>query len=1098
MEGAVTRAFQHPPSKEVFSRRPARPAGTTSAIFDADSDVALSASFTPGSRGPIVSEVGIALGNQMMHWDIRWQLVLAMSVATLPALSAAQQSGTITGRVVNGVTQAPIVDAQVGIVGTSRGVRTGEDGRYRIPSVSTGRISLRVTRISFESQTQQVTVTANGTATADFALSVSITALDAIVVSATGETQRKRESGVSIGMIDTSMLNLATVPNFSSILSSRTAGVTVQQSGGTTGTGSRIRIRGSNSISLSNDPLLIVDGVRLNNSTAAFSIGLGGQTTSRFDDINPDDIENIEIIKGPAASALYGTAAANGVIQVTTKRGSAGKTKWNSFAEYGTLNNETVFPANFAVIGVTTAAVPARTTTCTLEKQVQQSCIPKVDSIAQWNPLMNVSPFTTGQRSMVGLNASGGSDVVTYYLGGDLEREQGVASPNLLKRVNLRANVRAQLRPTVDATMTVGYLTGRTDLPFNDNTSFGPIGAGLLGKAFDCSRTTFTTTPSCGIDSLGRGYFNANVPATDIYKLTNESNIDHLTIGLNSNWQALSWLRGVGQTGVDVIQRYDFQLEPPNLINTSALDLLGSKFGGRTTIPTYTANGSGIATFQLTPVLQSSTSLGGSFTREEFHSTTASGVGLLAGTAGLGTTSSQFSVGETNNEVVTLGVFGQEQLAWNDRLFLTASLRGDQSSTFGSAAGKIYYPSASASWVISEQPGFPTIGFLNQLRLRTAYGKSGQRPSFRQGNTTLSGVSTPINGVEVSSITVGTTGNSLLKPETSTEFEGGFEASMFNSRLGLDLTAYTKKTQDALINVTLPGSLGVTTTAPKNLGQVSNSGYEAQANLTIIDTHALNIQATMTASRTHNLVVDVGRDATGNTLPPITIGFNGVGQHRDGYPLGSFFQRKILSFKDLNADGIISRVNCPAYGGTANPQLVGGPKCEIVLSDSAEYLGAPIPSREATFSPTATLFQRVKFAALIDYRGGFTQYNFTRQFRCATIQNCQDINDKTTPLADQAKAIAALMGTATGYIEDASYTKLRELSATVTLPPAWARHVGGGNLSLTVAGRNLKTWTKYTGFDPEVNSNNGNNFNTADFLAQPPVRYFTTRITVTY
>jgi TonB-dependent SusC/RagA subfamily outer membrane receptor len=217
-------------------------------------------------------------------------------------------------------------------------------------------------------------------------------------------------------------------------------------------------------LSLSNDPLLIVDGIRVDNNAASSTIGVGGQTPSRFNDINPEDIETIDVLKGPAAGALYGTAAANGVIQITTKRGRPGKTRFTVYGETGTIKDETVFPANFAQIGRTTAG--ARTTNCNLDSQTRNLCTPTPDSLVRFSPLAQYSPFITGQRGSYGVSAIGGNDRVNYYVGGNYDRQQGVFDANTDQRVGGRLNLSAQLSDNWNVQLGSNYLADhprRTD-----------------------------------------------------------------------------------------------------------------------------------------------------------------------------------------------------------------------------------------------------------------------------------------------------------------------------------------------------------------------------------------------------------------------------------------------------------------------------------------------------------------------------------------------------------------------------------------------------------------------------------------------------------
>ena len=1037
-----------------------------------------------------------------------WVAGALVALTAAPGVARAQDvaGGTITGRVTDSAGTQPIVGVTVVVPGTQRGTLTVTDGTFRLAGVAPGTVQVRAQRIGYAPATQTATVTAGGTTTLNFALKAAVTTLNEVVVTATGQNARRREQGASTATIDTGRLNLAATPTLSNVLQGRTAGVTVQVGGGTTGTASRIRIRGSNSLSLNNDPLIIVDGVYLNNNTQGATFGVGGQTTSRFDDINPEDIENIEVIKGPSAAALYGTAAANGVIQITTKRGVAGRTRWNAYAEGGTQRDVIAYPDNYSSVG-SNPTTGARLTGsgCSIDRQAQRLCTLR-DTLATANPLENASPFRTGNRSTFGLNASGGSASATYFLGGEIEREQGIYDPNNVGRVTVRSNVNAQLLPKLRAQVNASYLRSETRLPFNDNTSFGAISQGLLGKAFDCNAQTVDVEPAClrtstnRGDSTSRGYFNSNTTPESFYVVRTQQNISRFVGGGTVNWEPFTWLTGVGRAGIDLVNRYDQTLTPPNQIFLSQALIEGSRFQSRSEVPSYSANVTFTGTFDINENVTSATSVGGQYLNEILRRTDASGAVLLPGTESLNGASARFTVGEFNQQVKTVGGYVEQRFGIADRFFLTTALRADNNSAFGSDFGFVYYPAVNASWVVSEEGFFPKADFLEQVRLRAAYGRSGQRPGFRQAQTFFDPVSVreAAGTTDLPAITVGGTGNVTLKPEVSSEYEGGFDVGMFGNRLSLELTGYRKRTADALVNRVLAPSLGVTLNQFANLGLIENRGAELQLNVTPIDAARFKYEANASFTANQNRILQLGEG-----ISPIIFSFNSVQQHRGGYPAGGYFQRRILSADDLNSDGLISRVNCPAYGGAANPQVVGGPQCEVVLSDSVEYLGSPLPTREFNLNNTFTLFSNVKLTALFNYRGGLKQFNSTEEFRCGTIQNCRGIQDPNAPLAEQARAVARLMGTNAGYIEDADLVRLREVALTFALPDRLLRGTRASGASLTLAGRNLALWTDYTGFDPEVNSlaaglGANANFGNADFLAQPPVRAFTARLSLNF
>jgi TonB-dependent SusC/RagA subfamily outer membrane receptor len=315
--------------------------------------------------------------------------VAVVAVAWDAATAGAQQpaaAGTITGRVTEQGSGAPLAAAQVFVVGSTRGAITAENGSYRIPGVPSGSVEVRVRRLGFAAQTRTVTVTPNGTATADFTVArAAATQLEQVVVTATGEQQRVREQGNAVGVIPTlEPERLAAVQNFSQALAGQAPGVQVLQSAGTTGAGARIRIRGANSISLSNEPLIIIDGVRVNSNASSTAFGVGGQTPSRLNDINPEDIERVEVLKGPAAAGLFGTQAANGVIQIFTKRGAVGRAQWNTFAERGRIDEVGEYPDNW---GAWRTANGRPAFGCNLISVNSGAC--RQDSLATFNPLEN-------------------------------------------------------------------------------------------------------------------------------------------------------------------------------------------------------------------------------------------------------------------------------------------------------------------------------------------------------------------------------------------------------------------------------------------------------------------------------------------------------------------------------------------------------------------------------------------------------------------------------------------------------------------------------------------------------------------------------------
>ena len=980
--------------------------------------------------------------------NTRW--IVALALALLPAGAFAQARGTITGRVTDQANQQGLAGVQVIVVSTGARGTTDQQGTYRIPGVAAGQYQVSATRIGYETRTQSVAVAAGQTATANFALSASALELGGLVVTASGREQRTRELGNAVGNINVSEVELAAVPNVSSLIQGRTAGVTVTLASGEVGTASRIRIRGSNSVSLSNEPLVIVDGVRIT-STEVTTVG-SLQSVSRLNDINPEDIESIEILKGPAAAALYGTAAANGVIQITTKRGVAGAPRWNVYTEYTQIKDVTDYPAS------------ARAD-CYLVDVAEGDC-DEVTGYIEFNPLETpgFSPFVDGRRRQVGLNVSGGTDAVTYYLGGDVEDEQGIYVTNSADRYNLRANLTTRLSDQLNFSFRSGYNRSDAALPQNDNNLYGYLLNGLLGSG--------DSTVSCGTYGICKA-------ETEAFDAGQESS--RFTASANANYRPLGWLSIVGTAGIDQVNRHDFETVGPNRIRpvVSGLIPIGYRESNRVEVTNLTGTADATATFDLRENLVSTTSVGTQYHGEEYHDTRAFGRGLAPGTESLGGTSQLFTVDENSTENVTIGVYGQQQLAINDRLFLTGALRADNNSAFGNEFGWVAYPSVSASWVLSDEPFFPSISALSNLRLRAAWGQSGLRPSFRDAITYYTPEAVRISGTDVSAVTVAGTGNADLRPEIATELELGFDLGLLNDRVGLELTYYNKESEDALVQRRLAPSLGLTTTRFENIGSVQNKGFEALLNARLLEQRNFQWDVTLSGSTTKNELVELGEG-----IDPIIMGGSRVQQrHQEGYPLGGYWGREV-TFADANGDGLLQ-------------------VSEVSLADSTTYMGTPFPTQEASLNTNVTLFNTVRVSGLLDYKGGHKQMNFTRFDRCSWEAICPAQFDRArTNLTDQAGLIAYYYLTnqenTTVYLEDSDFVKLREVSVSLMAPSRWTDRFNMSGLRLTVSGRNLYTWTEYSGFDPEVNGFGLTNFQTYDYYTTPPSRYLTARVDVNF
>lgn len=996
--------------------------------------------------------------------------VVALALLALAAPANAQDRATVTGVVTDAGTMGPLAGAQVQIEGTNFGQLANAEGRFVIANIPPGTHTLRAVYIGYGPVAHEFTVAAGETAEVNFELSTSALALDGIVVTATGQ-QRKRELGNAVGDIDAAGIReVAPINNLSDLLQGRSAGVQILNSAGTSGVGSRIRIRGSSSISLSNEPLVYVDGIRVDNRMSG--LGAGGQESSRLDDFNPEDIESIEIVKGPSAATLYGTEAANGVIRITTRRGLPGATRWNVWTEGGIIEEPNTYPLNFAGLD---AGSERYGRACRLNEVAQGLC--NQTSIESYQVLHDpdLTPIDDGNRTQYGLSVTGGSERINYYIAGELETEVGpyslpdpdredleargvpitseVERPNQLRRKNLRVNLNSQVADRVTLALQMSYLDSHFAYMGNDNNSFGFLPSAYFGGS-NPDRAWGFQRPA---QLFGRTF----------YQDTNR-----MTAGGTVTWDPMEWLEVRGTAGVDYYNRGDVSFFARD-IGVPGDSNRGRKDTDYINQWQYTFDASSTASFDLTESITSRSTVGVQYFENQFKGTTAWGIDIVNGGSSIGLAAETFS-SEFHTFEKTAGLFIDQQFGLNDRLFVTGAIRADDNSAFGQDFDLIYYPKAGLSWIASEEEFFPEIPFVDQLRFRGAWGKSGLQPGSDDAIRTLAAtaITTPADETG-SGVSIGSIGNSLLEPERSSEIEVGFDAEIAGGRAGLEFTYYDKRTDGALITVPLAPSLGASASRWVNIGEVQNKGYEATLTAGLVEVSDFSWDITLSGSINQNELLSLGEGTE-----PIGSQTRFV----PGFPLGGQWDRPILGWNDGDGNSILT------------PD-------ELMIGDTIEYIGPGQPENQLTIISNFRILESVNVYGMLDYRGNYVAYNNTERFRCR-FRLCQALIDPATPIDEQARAVASLLHpsqTVWGYMEKGDFWKLREVSVRYDLPEFITSQIGASRGSLTLSGRNLGTWTDYTGMDPEINWNgSGDNFGVSEFLTQPPVRYYTARVNFTF
>ncbi len=982
------------------------------------------------------------------RWSCRWRggpvllgLVAALFAPLVPA--AAQGAGVIAGTVVND-RGSPISDAQIAVEG-QQGVGTTSDasGRFRLAGIAgAGQVEINVRRIGYQPRTVTATI---GASDVRIVLTERALELGGLVTTGTAGVTEKRAIGNAVTTVNASEV-VATQPinNFQDLLNGRAAGVSVVASSGQVGTGSRIRVRGASSLSLNNNPLIFVDGVRVDNTQASGPINqaFGSASISRWNDFNPDDIESLEIIKGPAAATLYGTEAAAGVIQIITKKGAAGRPTWNVTYRMGAnwvpdwINR---FEDNWGTIpraGSATALDTVSISTRQLNDSLQAN--------------FGNDIFSTGTLQDLQMSVSGGTPTLRYYVGGGYEENQGAERVNRLLRTSVRANLSITPSDAWDVQTSMAYTTGRTYLPYESG------GGGGTWAAYFAQPNFLYTGRNPGNPQLG---FRSGPP--DIYYQAYNlfQDADRFTTSLTLTNRPVSWFNHRLILGLDRLAEDNQTVTPRNdplALRYTAFSAAGAPTNGSIAVSTRDVT---VTTFDYLANLdlnvneswRSVSSAGGQFFGRKSLSRAANANGFPAiGLVSLAAAAIRNVGVDELFENNTVGGFLQQQFVWNNRLFLTGAIRADDNSAFGTNFDIVTYPKLSASYVISEEPSISLPSFVSQLRLRAAYGGSGQQPGAFDATRTygaLGGFLTPISY-----------GNPDLGPERSLETELGFEASLWDDRLGLDVTYFNGVTKDAILSRLAPPSAGFPGLQLFNAGQVDRSGLEWLVRYQALNRENFGLDFTVSGSMLKYEIASLG---PGTDVVSLSSNI----EHHVGYAPGAWWDRRIVSADFDAATKRATNVMCDDGNG-GSVDCAAAPRV---------FLGNSVPTREGSFGAGVTLYKNLRVNAFFDYRGGYSKLDGNFRVRCGAFVLCHELYYPEDPQysREHIAAVQALLGYTHHLIHDASFTRFRELSATYTLPMSVARTLRSSRASITVAGRNLGLWTKFPGIEPEASFNGG-------------------------
>ncbi|MGH7459472.1 MAG: TonB-dependent receptor domain-containing protein [Longimicrobiales bacterium] len=998
---------------------------------------------------------------------------LVMALVTMPA--AAQQTGSVTGTVVDKSGRQPLNGAQVSIDGTQLGTLTDARGRYTITNLPAGSIVLRATYIGYRSESQTATVTAGQAATAAFELGVSAVSLNEVVVTGTASTGTERKQlGATVSSVSVSAVQeRVPVVDVGSVLQSRLPGVRSIGTVGGVGATRDLRIRGTSSANLTQRPVIYIDGVKVDNNGQEWGSGMGtsccsfsgGAGVDRLSDLNPNDIDRIEVIKGAAAGTLYGSEATNGVIQIFTKKGrSDSAPRWTIQATGGYQrvreNLPTTLYPNFLGSDGTRAHDPNKS-------------------------LLENGPYTALDGTV-----QGGSNTSTYFLSAGYVNEQGSIQPNWMKRGNLRLNLHWLASQKVSFDVTSAYTRNRIFELQQGNNWNALLGNTLYGAPYNACQAGGL----CGADGTPRPYGEpwASVVALKAMETTND--VNRWTGGVTMNYNVTSNFTNKIQLGLDALSEERARLQPFGYAYQFVPD--GEKGLLYRNFRSVTAEYLGSVSFEeILPRLSTRLSFGAQGFQTVDRRNSAVGKGYAA--PGVTTVNGgRVTTGaEQFEEVVQVGYFGQNRLAFADKLFLTTGVRIDGNSAFGQDYGYQVYPNAQLSYDLSSEPWIPS--FISNLRLRGALGTAGLAPGAFDRLLTFTPFQT---GDDDSGVRPSSPGNVELGPERTTEIEAGFEAGLLNERIGLDFTVYRRNTQDAILEVQLPFSQRFGSNPRSNIGEILDQGYELSLRLTPIESSRLRWSADLRFDGNHNEITDLGRDLdTDSTVER-------RGNYRVRYPVRHNFQRVVCSEKYLRevaADGTVIR-----NGACASAQGYNPTTRRFTLTDSTVFLGRSLPGFNASLGNELT-FGAFRLYALVSLEQGAWFSNGTRDqsivFRThddylkyvgeAGSPDCLSATsfiDASRRYCETAKSDSVFRFANTASLwNQRDHVRLREISLGYVVPESFSNRLGLGRTMLTFAGQNLHWWDKCQCIDPSGNYQGGDDDGlTSNYLANPQPRMF--------
>ena len=1034
--------------------------------------------------------------------------LLGVSVLLVPAMLSAQERATISGRVTVDGSAQPLSGATVAIAALNLRSVTDDQGRYSLNAIPVGSHSLRVTRLGYRPSTRQVTLVAGGT-TVDIAMGSDPLRLEEMVVTGYGEQRRRNLTGAIASLRPEETVKDVPLTSVMQALQGRMSGVQVVQNAGNPGNAITVRVRGSSSIQGGNDPLYVVDGVPVTQGNqGALGIGMGGQGIDAVSDLNPSEIESIEVLKDASAAAIYGSRASNGVVLITTKRGTANRPEVTFGSYYGMQKepkrvdflNATQYMEIYNE-GLTArfgaASLPANggyqdwycyeSTTSNCETEVPAG----VDT--DWLSLvLKEAPMANLEGAV-----RGGTERVRYYVAGSGVEQDGLIRNMGYSRLNGRVNL--DYVPYSKLTLGTNVSLGRsvTNRHSSDNTIYSAWANAMANPPIE---------PVKNADGTWYNTLYSN-PVAQLEVTANEERAVRILGNAFAQYNVMEGVTARVGAGLDQLNMNGRQWDSPVYGAWASSGGRGRAASRGVTKNTFegTVNFnrllqdkhefSGVVGSSVETNTEADNYVQGTSFPTEFFKQVTSAATISTGSS-------------TLVEWNLVSYFGRLSYTWNERVTTTFNVRRDGSSRFGTDNRFGTFPSASVLWRVGDESFMQSQSFVGNLALRASYGLTGNQQSL--GNFASRGLfGGGSNYNDQPGISPSQLANPELKWEKTTQMNVGADFSVWDDRVAFAVDYYDKQTDDLLVQQPLPRSTGFSNIW-SNVGSMENKGFEfsTTANIFRAQTqNGFNWTAVVNVSHNKNKVTELYNNT------PIATGF--AGRIEAGKPLGFFYGHVVegifqtqaevaahatqtvnanplratsagdLKFKDLNGDGVIN-------------------------DNDRTMIGNPWPKYEGGITNNLS-FRNFDLSTFVNYSLGNDMFNafliYGGQYGSGGDNHTVAAMNRWTPTNTNTKEPRAVWSDpnlntrdSDRFIEDASFWRLKNIALGYTLPSSVSsRTLKARTARLYVQGQNLFTSTKYKGFDPEVNS--GGNSSTSrgeDFYALPQPRTMTFGINLAY